>query len=142
MHRDIKLDNILLNEYGHIKICDFGVSRRIIRGEKLKERCGTPAYIAPEIIQGIPYDGTKADIWSAGVVLYAMIYGNFPFRADNVEELETLIITGKFPVQDDISDSANLLITKILTKDPQLRPTIIEILSDPWMKTVNEECKI
>jgi MAP/microtubule affinity-regulating kinase len=150
IHRDIKLDNILLNYQGHIKvlfvfikmqICDFGVSKQIIKGQKLKGRCGTPAYIAPEIIKDLPYDGPMADVWSAGVVLYAMLYGNFPFRAENVEELEALIVSGQYQLPDEISNDAKRLITKILNQDPEARPSIQEILADPWMKDVNETSK-
>lgn len=82
-----------------------------------------------------------ADIWSAGVVLYAMLYGNFPFRAENVDELETLIIKGKYEIQDDVSEQANRLIAQILSQDPRKRPSIQEILADPWMRSVNEESK-
>ena len=87
LHRDIKLDNILLSADGEVKICDFGVSKVIRRGEILTEQCGTPAYIAPEILKDRGYEGFGVDIWSAGVVLYAMLYGIVPFRANNMNEL-------------------------------------------------------
>ncbi len=81
LHRDIKLDNILLDNEGEIKICDFGVSRIIKKGQRITEQCGTPAYIAPEIISDSGYEGFSADVWSLGVLLYAMVCGTVPFKA-------------------------------------------------------------
>lgn len=87
LHRDIKLDNILLDNDGEIKICDFGVSRIIKKNQKITEQCGTPAYIAPEIISDNGYEGFSADIWSMGVLLYAMLCGTVPFKAQNMHDL-------------------------------------------------------
>ena len=85
LHWDIKLDNILLDGHGKIKIADFGVSRFVRSpNEKMTEQCGTPAYIAPEILRDKGYYGFQADIWSAGVVLYAMLYGNVPFKGNSM----------------------------------------------------------
>ena len=78
------MDNILLDNGFEVKICDFGVSRFIKRGQFIKEQCGTPAYIAPEIIIDKGYEGFYADLWSLGVLLYVMISGTFPFTADNL----------------------------------------------------------
>ena len=90
LHRDIKLDNILLSSNGEVKICDFGVSKVVKRGEMMTEQCGTPAYIAPEILADRGYEGFGVDIWSSGVVLYAMLYGIVPFRATHMAELQKL----------------------------------------------------
>ena len=88
LHRDIKLDNILLTSEGDVKICDFGVSK-IVQNKNLvmEDQCGTPAYIAPEVFSGKGYKGFQSDIWSAGVVLYAMLLGTVPFKAQNMHEL-------------------------------------------------------
>jgi serine/threonine protein kinase len=94
LHRDIKLDNILLNAVGHMKICDFGVSKIVQKGERMTEQCGTPAYIAPEIIRDRGYEGFAADVWSAGVVLFAMLYGTVPFKANNMRDLQKSIMRG------------------------------------------------
>lgn len=94
IHRDIKLDNILLDSEKGVKICDFGVSKIIKKGEVIKEQCGTPAYLAPEIIQDTGYEGFYVDIWSLGVLLYAMLTGTVPFKAVNLEDLHKLIMLG------------------------------------------------
>jgi serine/threonine protein kinase len=108
---------------------------------KLKERCGTPAYIAPEILRCLPYDGTMADVWSIGVVLYAMLYGNFPFRAESPEDLEALILSGKYALPEDISVEARNLLRRILCQEPRGRPTVLELLSDPWVLEAEEDSK-
>ena len=73
LHRDIKLDNVLMDGDGGVKLCDFGVSRMVKKGADIHEQCGTPAYLAPEIIIDKGYQGFFADIWSLGVLLYAMV---------------------------------------------------------------------
>ena len=85
-HRDIKLDNILLDGKGNVKIADFGVSRQIQPDQIMREQCGTPAYIAPEILRNRGYS-LNVDLWSAGVVLFAMLYGTVPFKAQTMDEL-------------------------------------------------------
>lgn len=88
LHRDIKLDNILLTVEGVVKICDFGVAKsNMVKGEILTEQCGTPAYMAPEVINGKGYEGFASDIWSAGVVLYSILQGMVPFKSDNIKDL-------------------------------------------------------
>ena len=96
VHRDIKLDNILLDSRGMIKICDFGVSKQVkTTNEIMYEQCGTPAYIAPEILKDKGYSGFKVDVWSAGVCLYAMLVGTVPFKGSTMSELHYLILQGK-----------------------------------------------
>ena len=133
IHRDIKLDNILLDLDNNIKICDFGVSRKINIGEILFEQCGTPAYIAPEILINKGYEGFGVDIWSAGVVLYAMLSGTVPFKGNNLKELHDLIINGKYKEVKGISNEAEDLLRKILEVDPNLRIKTEEILNHPWL---------
>lgn len=114
------------------------MSKKTYKSQRLRDRCGTPAYIAPEILIGDGYEGFTVDVWSAGVVLYAMLYGNFPFKATVVEELEQQIIAGKYTLPNDISEEARDLLSQILCHDPQLRLTIPEIMIHPWMKAVDE----
>ena len=124
MHRDIKLDNILLDGKGIVKIADFGVSKQTRPGEVMREQCGTPAYIAPEIIRDRGYTGFKADLWSAGVVLYAMLYGTVPFKANNMQDLHKLILAAKYNLKDEISEGAKSLLRALLEPDPVKRLTI------------------
>ena len=137
IHRDIKLDNILIDTTNTVKICDFGVSRRIQRGEKIYERCGTPAYIAPEIYKKMGYTGFQSDVWSAGVTLYYMLSGNLPFKGNNIHDLENAILLGEYHKIRDISYEANDIIEKMLKLNPSERITIDEILKHPWLKNVN-----
>lgn len=137
MHRDIKLDNILFDEKGKVKICDFGVSKHLgDLSEVMTEQCGTPAYIAPEILKDKGYNGFGVDIWSLGVCLYAMIFGTVPFKANNMSELHSLIKKAKFTIKDDkvdISEDAKSLIRVLLEADPTKRPTINDVLNHPWL---------
>lgn len=106
VHRDIKLDNILLDGHGNIKIGDFGVSRKTVLNEILFEQCGTPAYIAPEIVRELGYKGFPVDIWSAGVCLYAMLYGNVPFKANQMGDLNKMIMDLVIEYKDTVSEDA------------------------------------
>ena len=96
----------MLNGDGELKICDFGVRRVVCNGQQMNEQCGTPAYIAPEILKDNGYEGFAADVWSTGVALYAMLYGTVPFKANNMEDLHKIIIKGKYHLKEDISLSA------------------------------------
>ena len=91
-HRDIKLENILLDETRErVKMIDFGFSTCIPHDRKVKIFCGTPSYMAPEIVSKIEYSGPPADIWALGVLLFALLCGKFPFRGQNDKELYTNI---------------------------------------------------
>ena len=139
VHRDIKLDNILIDLTNTVKICDFGVSKRIQENELMIDHCGTPGYIAPEIYKNKGYEGFQCDIWSAGVTLYYMLSGSQPFRAYSLKDMEKKVVKGDFEEIKDISDEANDLIKKMLVVDPDKRITINEILNHPWLKEENVE---
>ena len=138
IHRDIKLDNILIDLHNHIKICDFGVGKNYQNNEKFMDQCGTPAYIAPEILQNEGYEGPPVDIWSAGVVLYAMLSGNVPFKGNNIKDLQYNIISGNFHMINDISNDAQNIIMRLLNVDPNKRITIDEILCHPWIVSLDQ----
>ena len=138
VHRDIKLDNILIDLTNTIKICDFGVSRKLQNAsDTMHEKCGTPAYIAPEIFKGHGYEGYACDIWSAGVTLYYMVGGVQPFKANNLKELQKVVISGKFERLENVSNELNDLINGMLIVDPKKRMNINQILNHPWLINVN-----
>lgn len=135
LHRDIKLDNILLDEKEEPTICDFGVSRKMAEGEVINEQCGTPAYISPEIIGDQGYTGLKADVWSLGIMLFAMLTGKMPFKGSTIEELQHSISTGsyRFPSDSNLSQEARDLISKMVCVDVGKRLSSFEVLRDKWM---------
>ena len=132
IHRDIKLDNVLIDLNNNIKICDFGVGKQVREGEILTDQCGTPAYIAPEILENKGYEGPPVDVWSSGVVLYSMLSGTVPFKSNNLHDLQNTIMTGNFTEINDISKEANDLLHKLLNVNPKKRITIDEALNHPW----------
>ena len=142
VHRDIKLENILLDLNNIIKICDFGVGKLIKPGAILRDQCGTPVYMAPEIIKGEGYEGPPVDIWSAGVALYIMLTGNIPFNRDRNHDLKHAILNNEYKKIDDVSDQVNDLISKILEKNPSKRYTIDQILEHPWLNNANNDEEI
>lgn len=139
IHRDIKLDNVLLNANGDIKIGDFGVSKCVKKGERMYEQCGTPAYIAPEILKDRGYEGFGADTWSAGVVLYALLYGTVPFKCNDMRSLQKRILKGKYSLKDDVSECARDLLRRMLETNPKKRITESEILAHPWMQQQSDK---
>ena len=137
----------MLSAVGEVKIGDFGVSRKMNPLEKCYEQCGTPAYIAPELLSADGYSGFKADMWSAGCLLYAMLVGSVPFKAGTVEELHALIQSAKYDfkfqsgsrkhngsVANKFSESVRDLIGRLLTVDPSKRLSAKEALEHPWLK--------
>ena len=105
-HRDIKLENILLDDDNNLKIIDFGFSTCIPNDKKVKMFCGTPSYMAPEIVSKKEYCGPPADIWALGVLLFALLCGTFPFKGSNDKDLYKRIARGEFTVPDHVSARA------------------------------------
>ena len=128
----MKPENLLLDHKKDLKIADFGLSNTYIKGESLKTACGSPCYAAPEMITGKKYNGLMVDIWSSGIILYAMICGYLPFEDPNNDVLYKKITEGKFHLSNSISEPAKDLIRCILNIDPHKRYNINQIKNHPW----------
>ncbi|KAK9809416.1 hypothetical protein WJX73_003883 [Symbiochloris irregularis] len=135
VHRDIKLENLLIDEKGEIQIIDFGLAANWTPGKYLRMHCGSPSYAAPEIVARKLYDGPPVDVWSLGVVLYAMLCGRLPFSApkSNKQELCAKILRGTYNVPDYMSLEARDLVSGMLTLDPAQRITLPQVLKHPWV---------
>ena len=140
-HRDLKLENILLNYKKDIKIIDFGLSNKYDRDidELLHSSCGSPCYAAPEMIKGIEYHGINTDIWSSGIILYIMLCKKFPFNDKNNSKLYQKILSGKFIIPNNLSNEAKDLIINLLKVNPEERIKLDEIKNHPWFNLVNKD---
>jgi 5'-AMP-activated protein kinase catalytic alpha subunit len=136
VHRDLKPENLLLDFDKGIKIVDFGLSNTYKTGELLKTACGSPCYAAPEMIAGKKYNGTNVDIWSCGVILFALICGYLPFEDPNTSNLYKKILSADFTTPNYVSDDAKDLFHCILNTDPEKRYTIDQIRKHPWFNIV------
>ncbi|XP_057757265.1 SNF1-related protein kinase catalytic subunit alpha KIN10-like [Arachis stenosperma] len=134
VHRDLKPDNLLLNSKGNIKIADFGFCNIMRDGHPLTTSCGSPLYAAPEVVSGKPYAGPEVDVWSCGVILYALLCAHLPFEDDNVPNLFKKIKGGIYSVPRHVSDGARDLIKGMLVVDPMKRLTIPAIRQHPWFR--------
>ena len=132
-HRDIKPENLMLDQEGKVKIGDFGLSNVLKPGEFLKTQCGSPNYAAPEVISGLKYCGTEVDVWSLGVVLYALLARELPFDDPSISALFTRIKAGNYKIQHQFSDCLKDLIARMLTVDPIARITIEQIKAHSWL---------
>ena len=134
VHRDLKLENILLDAQGHVKVSDFGFTREFEPHRWLHTRCGTQAYCAPEMLDGRPYVGEQVDIWSMGVILYALVCGQLPFDDDNDAVLHDRILHASPHLPSQLSLEVRDLIGSILSKDGAQRPSIKDIVSHSWFQ--------
>ena len=130
VHRDLKCENLLLDSNYKVKLTDFGFARTF-QDELLKTYCGSYAYAAPEVINGNPYQGEKSDIWSLGVILYAMVVGRLPFKDSDMKALLSDMGSALvFP--STLSDNCKGLMRYILAFEPDNRPNLDSILKHPW----------
>jgi len=134
-HMDVKLENILLDLDDSLKLTDFGLSSFQEPGQLLVKAVGTPTYVAPEVISHETFDGLKADLWSCGVVLYAMLAGRFPFGdSQGNKAIMRRVERGVFHMPTHISESAKDLISQLLTVDPANRISLEGIMKHPWLQ--------
>ena len=136
VHRDLKPENLLLDHRKNIKIVDFGLSNTYKAGETLKTACGSPCYAAPEMIAGKRYLGSNVDIWSCGVILFAMICGYLPFEDPNTANLYKKILNGDYTIPKFVSPESRDLITNILNTDPEKRYKISDIRKHSWFNQI------
>jgi len=142
-HRDLKPENLLISSDSgglQVKIADFGLSKDFSEQNAMTTCCGSPSYVAPEVLQQGMYNNS-CDIWSIGVILYVLLSGFLPFFGETQEELFDKILTGSYSfankVWDDISPTAKDLVTKMLTINEEDRPTAKQCLEHPWFKASN-----
>ncbi|XP_010543163.1 PREDICTED: CBL-interacting serine/threonine-protein kinase 14 [Tarenaya hassleriana] len=141
-HRDLKPENLLLDEKLDLKVSDFGLSAvndQIRPDGLLHTLCGTPAYVAPEILAKKGYDGAKADVWSCGVVLFVLNAGYLPFNDPNLMVMYRKIYKGEFRVPKWTSPELRRLLIRLLDTNPETRITVDEIIKDPWFKKGYDE---
>ncbi|KAJ7519019.1 hypothetical protein O6H91_20G019600 [Diphasiastrum complanatum] len=134
VHRDLKPENLLLDSKCNVKIADFGLSNIMRDGHLLKTSCGSPNYAAPEVISGKLYAGPEVDVWSCGVILYALLCGSLPFDDENIPNLFKKIKGGIYTLPSHLSSGARDLIPRMLLVDPMKRMTIPEIRQHPWFR--------
>ncbi|KAL6655578.1 hypothetical protein ACP70R_006404 [Stipagrostis hirtigluma subsp. patula] len=136
-HRDLKPENLLLDEAGDLKVTDFGLAalpEQLRHDGLLHTQCGTPAYVAPEVLRKRGYDGARADLWSCGVVLYVLLCGFLPFQHDNYVKMYQKIFKAEYQVPPWVTGDARRLIARLLVVDPAKRASIAEIMCTPWFR--------
>lgn len=131
-HRDIKPDNIFLDQYNHIKVADFGMARQFKEESKSKEMCGSFKFYSPEMFEYQEICPFKADIWALGITFFYMATGSYPFESKSIEEMKQFIIYGEIPFsRHNIDPKIQFMIKKMTEKNPKLRPPADKLLNFP-----------
>ena len=145
IHRDLKIGNLFISEKMEIKLGDFGLASKLdFEGQKRKTICGTPNYIAPEVLDSKLGHSFEVDVWALGVILYTLLVGRPPFETNDVKKTYNLIKMNaySFPDQIYISSEAKSLVTQILKSDPSRRPSLAEILDHDFFHMGNSIPKL
>ncbi|CAJ0576787.1 unnamed protein product, partial [Mesorhabditis spiculigera] len=140
VHRDLKPENLLLDQYNNVKIADFGLSNMMHDGDFLRTSCGSPNYAAPEVLCGNFYCGPEVDIWSCGVILYALLAGTLPFDDDSIHALFKKIKAGIYFIPTHFDDEVSNLLQMMLQVDPMKRATMQDIIGHEWFTTDLASC--
>lgn len=136
-HRDLKPENLLIDQEGRVKFSDFGLSRFIPKNGLVNTPCGSPCYASPECISGKPYNGRTTDVWSVGVILYAMLTGQLPWTKRNQTQLFAQIKRGEYQIPTFLSEDCRNFITGLMTVDINKRLTIEDALKHSWLADTN-----
>jgi len=136
VHRDLKAENIYFTSGKQIKLGDFGFSTTCSAEQTLTTFCGSPPYAAPELFCDDSYYGPNVDVWALGILLYFMVVGALPFRAETIGKLKRCILDGVYTMPDHVSDDCRLLIRGILRPAPSDRYSIREIRDSDWLSDV------
>eukprot|EP00605_Chrysophyceae_sp_TOSAG23-4_P001245 GSChrysophyteH1.ASY1.ANO1.1356.1 assembled CDS len=134
VHRDLKPENLLLDSDNNIKLADFGLSNVAHDGDFLRTSCGSPNYAAPEVISGNLYAGAEVDVWSCGVILYALLCGTLPFDDESIPNLFKKIKSGMYSLPTHLSQSSRDLILRMLVVDPMKRITMADVRAHHWFQ--------
>jgi len=137
VHRDMKPENLLLSGNGEIKISDFGFSRYVGNGGLVATSCGSPCYASPECLSGSPYDGTKSDVWSSGVIFYAMVTGQLPWTKRNQNQLFDQIRRGDYKIPSHLSEGCQQMIKGMMNVDIHKRFSAKDVINHRWLS----DCK-
>lgn len=138
VHRDLKPENLLLDDHKSIKIVDFGLSNLFRDGQRLSTACGSPCYAPPEMVAGKQYVPQMCDLWSCGVILFALVCGFLPFEDPNTANLYKKILAADFTMPNFISDNVKDLINGLLTVDPTKRFDVKAVRSHVWYRQLPE----
>jgi len=139
VHRDMKLENIILSGDIRPTLTDLGFAKQVSENDILKTRCGTPSYVAPEILLGEEYNHS-VDVWSLGVILYVLLFCEYPFYGETLEELYSQILEARvtFPVEaHKVSEESKDLIKKMLHPEPKERLSLDCVKDHPWLKCIS-----
>jgi serine/threonine protein kinase len=139
-HRDLKPENVLIETFPQIKVSDFGLCGFIAPHEMMQTFCGSPCYCAPECLSRVSYDGRLADIWSIGIILFAMVTGSHPWTITNTSLMLRQILKGNYTVPAHVSPKCRELLQGMIKVDVPQRLTMAQVMAHPWMACA-QKCK-